>query len=619
MHVGQTRLLQKKQDYRVTCVKRVLEHRHLPWWLGALAFALASPAIGVGLVLDDYFHRASLLALPQLPELRRTPLELFAFVRDDRTSQLGFLPWWASPELRLAFFRPLTGLTHALDLALWRDQPRWMHVHSLLWLAAAVVAAAHLYRRLSSQSLAPWVAGLAGLAFALDDAHATPAGWIANRNATIAAVFAIASLLAYDRWRRDAWQPGMWLAPLCLGLGLLGGEAAVGGGAYLLSYALFIDRGSLRSRLLAIAPPAAVGVVWWLAYRVLGYGARNSAIYIDPGAHPLSFFGAVLERAPLLLMGQLGFPPSDIPGVASHQVARGLWLFAVAGLTVLATLVWPLLRRERAARFWALGMVLSLLPVCATTPSDRLLFVPGLGGMALTAIFVATALGDAAQAPSLSWRRLARPLACVLLVVHLVLAPLLFVKIVAQLRDFGATIRRVAATFPADPQIVGQHAIVTHAPTVQFAGFAQIINALEGKPIPSKFLVLASSVYPVEIERTDGQTLVVRPEGGFLLRPGTGPPGPSLPALWPGRFLQAFEWLWRNADEPFPAEPIVHDGVTIKVLELTDDARPATVCFRFPLPLEDPHWRWIRWHQGVFVEFQPPSIGETVRLGSLIE
>jgi hypothetical protein len=342
-------------------------------------------------------------------------------------------------------------------------------------------------------------------------------------------------------------------------------------------------------------------------------------LYIDPGGHPLSFFGAVLERAPLLLMGQLGFPPSDISTVASHQVARGLWLFAVAGLTVLAALMWPLLRRERAARFWALGMVLSLLPGCAVFPSDRLLVMPGLGGMALIAVFVATALGDAGQAPSLTWRRLARPPAYVLLVVHLVLAPLVFVRLVTSLGNSGATIRRVAATFPADPQIAGQHAIITHTPTVYFAGFAQIINALEGKPIPSKILVLASSVYPVEIERTDGHTLVVRPEGGFLLRPGTGPPGPSLPALWPGRFLQTLEWLWRGADEPFPTEPIGHDGVTIEVLELTDDARPATVSFRFPLPLEDPHWRWIRWHKGGFVEFQPPSIGKSVRLGSLIE
>jgi hypothetical protein len=260
-----------------------------------------------------------------------------------------------------------------------------------------VVVAAHLYRRLYPPSLAPWVAGLAGLFFAIDDAHAAPAAFLANRNATISAVFAFASILVYDRWRRENWRPGMWLTPLFLGLGLLGGESAVGGGAYLLSYALFIDRGSLRKRLLAITPTAAVGVGWWLAYKALGYGASNSALYIDPGSDPLRFFGAVLERAPLLLMGQLGFPPSDLSTLASHQVARGHWFFAVAGLTVLAALAWPLLRRERTARFWTLGMVLSLLPACATFPSDRLLVMSGLGGMALISIFVATALGDAGQ------------------------------------------------------------------------------------------------------------------------------------------------------------------------------------------------------------------------------
>jgi hypothetical protein len=191
--------------------------------------------------------------------------------------------------------------------------------------------------------------------------------------------------------------------------------------------------------------------------------------------------------------------------------------------------------------------------------------------------------------------------------------------VIAALGDAGATVRRVSATFPADPQIVHQHAIVTHTPTVFFTGLAQISNALEGKSIPSKIFVLASSLYAVEIERTDGHTLVVRPEGGFLLRPGTGPPGRSLPPFPRGQFFQTAEWLWRGADEPFPTEAIVHDGITIEVLELTDDARPSAVAFRFPFPLEDPHWRWVSWHKGGFVGFQPPSIGKSVRLASVIE
>jgi hypothetical protein len=609
----------RNRNSLLSCAKWVLGHKRFPNWLGALAFVVASPAIRIGLLLDDYLHKASLLAPPQLLMLKRTPFDLFFLLHDQQSLNSGFLPWWASPELRVAFLRPLTGLTHALDFALWRNQPHWMHVHSLLWLVAIVVVAAHLYRRLASPSLAPWVAGLAGLGFALDDAHATSGAWIADRYALVAGVFAIAAILVYDRWRREAWGPGRWLAPLFLGLGLLGGESALAGLAYLFSYAIFIDPTSSRKRLLALAPSALVCVVWVLAYKVLGCGTSHSAVYIDPGRDPLRYFQAVIERAPLLLMGQLGFPPSDLSTAASHQVARGLWLYAVAGLTVFAALLWPLLRRERTVRFWALGMVLSLLPICATFPSDRLLLLPGLGGMALMAIFVANAFGEAGQAPSSAWHRLAQPLAYVLLVIHLVLAPLLYRRMISSLEGLGTMSRRVASTFPADIQIIGQQAIVIHPPTIYFTGLAEVIHALEGKPTPAASLTLASSIYPIEVERADASTLIVRPEGGFLLRPGTGPPGHPLPAITPLRFWQTIDAMYRGADEPFPPQPIMRNGIRIEILQLTGDARPAAVSFRFPSPLEDPHWRWVRWHQGGFAEFQPPPIGQSVRLVSYLE
>jgi hypothetical protein len=516
--------------------------------------------------------------------------------------------------------RPLAGLTHAFDFALWREQPHWIHVHSLLWMAAIVVLAAHLYRRLASPPLAPWVAGLAGLAFALDDAHTISASWIADRYALVAGLFAIAAILVHDHWRRDGWKPGSWLAPLFLGLGLLGGESALAGLAYLASYAIFVDPDSPRKRLLSLAPSVLVGALWALAYRLLGFGTSHSAIYIDPGHNPLGYLRALLERAPLLLMGQLGFPPSDLASTASRPVVLGLVLFAVAGLTLFLALAWPLLRRERLARFWALGMVLSLLPVCATFPSDRLLLMPGLGGMALVALFVADTFGKAGESRPPVWRRLARPLAWVLLAVHLLLAPFVGFETMGTLRSLHNLSQRISATFPADAPIAGQHAIVIHPPTLYFTGLAEVIHALEGKPVPAKSFTLATSLYPLHIERTDAHTLVVRPEGGFLLRPGAGPRGRPLPALLPLRVLQSFDWLVRSADEPFPAQPFLHDGIRIEILERTDDARPAAVSFRFPAALEDPRWRWVRWSKGVgFATFQPPLIGQSVRLVSVIE
>src|ERR1700751_5510666 len=100
-----------------------------------------------------------------------------------------------------------------LDYRLWPNHPALMHLHSLIWLSAAVLAAALLYREVLG---ATWVAGPAALMYALDGAHAVPAGYLANRNALIACCFGFISLLEFVRWRKcgDPWR--RWLSVLML-------------------------------------------------------------------------------------------------------------------------------------------------------------------------------------------------------------------------------------------------------------------------------------------------------------------------------------------------------------------------------------------------------------------
>ena len=112
---------------------------------------------------------------------------------------LGIFPWWTDPLIKAEFLQPLTVATHRLDYRLWPDSAVLMHAHSLLWCAALVAATAVLYRRLMGPTPA---AGVAALLFAVDDAHGGPAGWIANRNALVAATFGVLALLAHDARRR---------------------------------------------------------------------------------------------------------------------------------------------------------------------------------------------------------------------------------------------------------------------------------------------------------------------------------------------------------------------------------------------------------------------------------
>ena len=216
------------------------------------------------------------------------PFDLFAFANGDpaRAHQLideGVFPWWTDPTVVLAFLRPITSATHYFDHLLWPELPAMMHVQSLVWFALLLGVVGAIYRRFMPSA---WTAGLALLLYAVDDARATTVAWLANRNALVALTLALPALLAYDKWRRDGVRAGAWLGPLALAIGLFAGEAALTVLAYLVAYALFLDDGSLRARLLRLTPYAAVVLVWRSVYAHLGYGSARLGHLLRPGSRP---------------------------------------------------------------------------------------------------------------------------------------------------------------------------------------------------------------------------------------------------------------------------------------------------------------------------------------------
>ena len=181
------------------------------------------PALGVGWILDDYYHRSVLLPNSPFRELLGTPAEMFRFFRGDpvrthRIMDIGVFPWWTDPILKAEFLQALTVFTHRLDYALWPDSPALMHAQSLFWLGASLAAVAVFYRRMLGPTA---VAATAALLYAIDDARGPTVGFIANRNVLIAATFGVSALIFHDRWRRvrlvvggDCWPRSCSLA-LC--------------------------------------------------------------------------------------------------------------------------------------------------------------------------------------------------------------------------------------------------------------------------------------------------------------------------------------------------------------------------------------------------------------------
>ena len=579
-------------DWAHARLKSTLELKWAPWAIIGLSLLLASPSLASGIAGDDYFHRILLKGI-QLPGVHGRPLDLFVFSTGDPAigraqQQVGMLGWWADPEVKLAFLRPISALTHALDYALWPEHPVYMHVQSLAWFGASLILLFRFYRRFET----PWVACLALLLYGIDDAHGFAISWIANRNALVALVFGLIVLLLHDRWRRDNQR---WAAPLgiLVFLGaLLAGESAIAVTAYLFSYALFLDRQAWRSRLGSLIPYAIVVVVWRLVYSALGYGAEGSGLAIDPARSPLTFAAAIVERWPVLLTAQLAFPAADLwvfyAVVAKWLPAlvRGWTLIAVAGFCVV---FWPLLVRDSKARFWALGAALSALPACAQVPNDRLLFFCGVGAMGLLArFFVAVLERDPSVWTARGRRVYTAVVAVAFFAIHVPFAAYAFPLRVQGVADARAMLGRADQAIPDTPEVEKQSVILVNTPADAVAGYLPMLRAAFGRHRPRHLRWLATGASPVRLERIDATRLRVIPEDGFL--------------------FQKLELMQRSPERLMPLGHRVELGdLTITIVRLTQDLRPAEVEVTFREPLESPSILWFEWARGGFRPF--PSSG----------
>ena len=584
------------------------------WLVPAVAFGVYAFGLDLGWLIDDHVHRAALTRHPELAELHRDPSTLFSFVDGDpRTLEhlvaQGHWPWWSATDLRLAFWRPVSGWTHVFDYWAWPNRAWPMHVHSLAWFVLGVGLLGLLYRRLMPSAA---VAAFAALLFAVDDGQALPALWLAQRNAAIALALGLGALLAHDLWRHRGARAAALAGPPLLLAAVLANEGAVAVGGYLLAYALFIDPAPRRRSLLALIPMASTGLLWALAYRAGNFGAHGSGGYIDPISELPRFVATALERAPVLLWGWWGFPPADLFNVLPNasRVPRLLII-----LVLLACLGWclrPVLARHAVARFWCVGMLLALVPACSTFPSNRLLSFVGIGASGLLALLMRDL---ATTSPGFLRRWGKRAVLAALVLVHLVAAPLMSRMMVHQMAQFDQTLQRTGASL-SERMVgapAGSTAIVVAAPSAFLAlGAGTVATVVHGSP-KIRTVVLSASLHETEVTRTDERTLLIRPLGGFLL-PATAPDpiGSERPGLDPQKSLLMLDHLFRDlARAPFePGDQVRLDGLNVRIAEV-DRGRPMAVAFQFDAPLEDVRWQWLAWRDGAYRPFPVPAVGST--------
>ena len=562
-------------------LRRVLEAPGLRWKIAVAVAILSMPALWTGLGGDELLHLA-LMHGRLGPEVG--PFGLFSFLPDEpevrhRMLDAGVLPWWSSPEIQIAFWRPITSLTHWVDYTLWPNAPALMAAQNVAWYTVAVLLATALFRRVQGVG---WVAGLAALLFAVDDAHAVTLGWIAARNALIGAAAGIGALVAHDRWRRDAWQPGAVLGPGLFAVSLLAAESAIAYAGYLAAHALWLDPAQRWRRLGALVPYAAVVIAWRVAWTLAGGGIAGSVLYVDPTSDPVGFAGRAAAFLPIYTFSQLyALPPEMLALVAGASPAISIGMVAL-----LAALLWGLapLRALPSARFWATGLVLAAVPMCAALPQERLLLPLGLGGMGLVSLAVESAKGSR------------RYLAGALLVLHGLLAPALF-PLRTAFFPFIHERMEMAARLPGDSDVAGRTAVLIGAPVDVFAMLIPVFRTMgrtiqEGQS-PARSWTLYVGREPIEVSRPEADTLVLRTRRGWGATP--------------------IDQMTREA--PFHVgETRALDGMTAEVMETNPQGRALVVRFRFDPPPDDPAWVFYAWDLPSPVPFELPEPGGSIRL-----
>ena len=575
-------------------VKKRLESPRVRWVILVASTILVLPSAGTRLVFDD--HLQALMRTPEgpVPGVPYAPFDLFAFARpgplNDVLIDRGLLlPWWTDPQLLVAFFRPLSSLTHVIDGWLWPGSVRMMHLHSVAWYALLLGVVSAVYRRFVQPA---WLAGLAFLLYAIDDTHGATVSWIANRNALIASAFGLLALLFHDRWRREGTSRAAALAIGSFAAGLLAGEAAIGACAYIAAHALFIDRADPRSRALSFVPYASIVVAWRAAYQWLGYGARGSDAYLDPGREPGAFLARLPERIALLLQGQLGAFSADLWFWSPSEVTPTLVAAAFATAAVVMVLFFPLLKTDAVARFWAAGAIGAMIPSASSIPGDRLLVLPGVGVMALLALALAAFLEKRAPFAG-KWRALAAVPLALFLVRRVVAAPLMLpvrahsMEAVARLADFAADAVQAA------PDVAQRTVVMINPPANVLASYLGLTLATRGAPVPQHVRWLATAHSELTITRLSDRVLRVQPAQG-------------LSSHWTDR-------LYRSRRNPLQTgERIALAEMTVTIGPPASSGTPAYADFEFREPLEAREYLWLTWNGDACVLSAPPRVGEKV-------
>ncbi|HET7542844.1 MAG TPA: hypothetical protein VFK05_23390 [Polyangiaceae bacterium] len=546
---------------------------------------------------DDYWH---LLAAAGKPTYPGGPAahHLFQFASGEpsealKAMQEGSLAWYADPTVRIAFFRPLTALSHRFDYWLFGANALAARLHSVAWYIALGWFYARLLWRLAPKALRM----VALFVFVCDAAHWQAVTWIAARNALVSATFACAALLCYVRGRDERRRELQLAALLLYCFSLAGGESAFGIVPYVLGYEASRSSETRKQRLLSVTPWLGLSLGVLVLYAALGYGTRHSGAYLNPLAEPAAF----LADLPSRLCCMLSFSYVGLPADLWFLQPRLRVACAVAGVLALIglALAFRFVRgelelAERRFTLWmGIAAFVALLPQAGGLLGARSLTLSSLGTSVVIAALLCALARRFTRDVGFS-RALAGTSALLVFLIHFLLASATWLTSALFYNQALAKISAEATALRFDGA-APQKVILLQASDFFVVRYLPFQRRVLGLSTPSTWHGISQADHAHRLRRTGIDSFELEVLDGDML---------ETPLEHAVRPLEALLAVGQRVDL---------EDFSIRVLEV-GKVGPHRIAVTCRAALEDPRWLFLVWKASRLQRFEFPRVGESVVL-----
>jgi hypothetical protein len=324
--------------------------------------------------------------------------------------------------------------------------------------------------------------------------------------------------------------------------------------------------------------------VYHALYVSAGYGNSGAGLYPDSSSSPIHALLAWLETIPVWLATTATLPIASFEMLIAN-IRLPLVLFSLIVVAVLVRFMGRRCIQEPHGRMFALGAVLSMLPLAATWPQERLRFFVSFGVYGLLGPWVARDFDVPER-----MRRFATRFVWQL---HGVCLPLLFVPGLFSIAN-GPGVSAAVALDQALPRASMPITILLNPPVWIVPWFEVAMRRFRNEIAPPAFALYAGS-QPLEIQRVDDRSLELHVAHSWFAAP--------------------FERLRDTDRAPFhPGDHIDLPSFEVEVREVDATGVPTRARFTFQHALEDPALAFRYWQGAKIMTWTPPPIGGRVQL-----